>query len=258
MRSNLDWLPNDIHFLSIYVTFTLHQSAYLQHHIQITEIVVLSNLYTNHPTFTMDPGLNSLLQWGIENSAPGRNPDEPVSQPRGLSADALRSLMGGPSDADLMKQAMAIIASSDPEITHDSKMTAFDNFEQLVENIDNANNMEPLGLWTPMIRVLDCDQAELRMMAAWCIGTAVQNNVKAQERFLALNGVEKLVKVAVGDTDKATRKKAVYALSSAVRNYQPAINVAVKELPKEIVGGEKVDAEDMDAIDKIMGRLRER
>jgi hsp70-interacting protein len=43
-----------------------------------------------------------------------------------------------------------------------------------------------------------------------------------------------------------------------VRNYQPAINVAVKELPKEIVGGEKVDAEDMDAIDKIMGRLRER
>ena len=63
--------------------------------------------------------------------------------------------MGGPSEADIMKEAMMIITSPDPEITHDSKMTAFDNFEQCVENIDNANNLGSLGLWTPLIDLLD-------------------------------------------------------------------------------------------------------
>jgi hsp70-interacting protein len=201
-----------------------------------------------------DPGLNSLLQWGIENSDSSRDPNAPASEPQSMSIDALRTLMGGPSDADLMKQAMAIIVSD--ETTQDAKMTAFDNFEQLVESIDNANNMEPLGLWTPLIGQLDSTDADLRRMAAWCVGTAVQNNIKAQERCLAVNGVAKLCEMATRDEDKATRRKAVYALSSCVRNYQPSMNEAVKLLPKEIVGAEQVSAEDMDAIDGIMEKLR--
>ncbi len=206
----------------------------------------------------MDKGLNSLLSWGIENSAAGRNPDQPASEPKTFSAEALRSLMGGPSDADLMKEGMAIITSADPEITHDSKMTAFDNFEQLVENIDNANNLESMGLWTPLLDQLSNPSADLRRMGAWCIGTAVQNNIKAQERLLALNGIGKLVQVSLHDTDKATRKKAVYGLSSAIRNYQPAMNEAVKRLPKDIVGPDQVSAADMEVIDAIMSKLRDR
>jgi len=204
-----------------------------------------------------DPGLNSLLSWGIENSDAGRTPDQPTREPRGLSGDALRALMGGPSDADLMRQAMAIIVSGDPEATHDAKMIAFDNFEQLIENLDNAHNMEPLGLWTPLVSQLDSPEADFRRMAAWCIGTAVQNNEKSQERFLAVNGVEKIVKLALDDPDKTVRRKAVYALSSSIRNYQPAMNEAVKRLPKNIVGPDEVSAADMDVIDAIMAKLRE-
>jgi hsp70-interacting protein len=203
---------------------------------------------------SMDPGLNSLLQWGIENSDASRDPNATASEPKSMSIDALRTLMGGPSDADLMKQAMAIIVSD--ETTQDAKMTAFDNFEQLVESIDNANNMEPLGLWTPLIQQLDSTEADLRRMAAWCVGTSVQNNIKAQERCLAVNGVAKLCTMVTKDEDKATRRKAVYALSSCVRNYQPSMNEAVKLLPKDIVGAEQVSAEDMNAIDGIMEKLR--
>lgn len=205
-----------------------------------------------------DPGLNQLLQWSIENSDVGRTSDQPTREPKGLSADALRALMGGPSDADLMRQAMTIIISTDPDVTHESKMTAFDNFEQLIENLDNANNMTPLGLWTPMVSQLESEVADYRLMAAWCLGTAVQNNEKAQERFLAVNGVSKVATVAVDDSDAAVRRKAIYALSSSVRNYQPALNEAVKKLPKDIVGDDQVSASDMDAIDAIMGKLRER
>ena len=57
--------------------------------------------------------------------------------------------MGGPSDATLLKEAMAAIQS--PDASNENKLVAFDNFEQLIENIDNANNIESLGLWTPLI-----------------------------------------------------------------------------------------------------------
>jgi len=203
----------------------------------------------------MDPGLNELLKWSVENSEAGRDPNKPATEPKGLSADAIRSLMGGPSDADLMKEAMAIIVSE--ETTEDSKMTAFDNLEQLIENLDNANNLEPLGLWTPLLGQLDSPAADMRKMAAWCIGTAVQNNVKSQERLLAMNGIPKLCNVAVKDENQQVRRKAVYALSSSVRNYQPSMNEAVKNLPSSMVGPDQVSATDMDVIDAIMAKLRE-
>ena len=206
----------------------------------------------------MDRGLNSLLQWGIQNSE-GNQQEQPngTPAPRNLvNEEAIRSLMGGPSDADLMKQAMHVIRN--PEATPENKMTAFDNFEQLIENLDNANNMEPLGLWTPLIELLSDPEADLRRMAAWCIGTAVQNNLKSQERFLAMNGIPVLCKVANEDPDKVVRRKAVYALSSEVRNYQPGMDEASKCLPKNITGLDHISAENMDVIDAIMARLRNR
>lgn len=201
--------------------------------------------------------MSNLLQWSIENSEAGRPPGAEPNQSRGLSADALRSIMGGPSDADLMRESMSIIVSSDPEIDLPSKLTAFDNFEQLVENIDNANNLQPLGLWTPLVSQLDHPAVDLRRMAAWCIGTAVQNNVAAQERFLAVDGIPKVCRLALHDPDQAVRRKAVYALSSEIRNYQPGMNEALKCLPKHIVGPDQVSCTDMDVIDAIMAKLRD-
>lgn len=208
----------------------------------------------------MDPGLNSLLKWSIENTDTNGNSTNTNDPTRlttnGLNEEALRSLMGGPSDADLMKQSMQVIENV--EATLEAKLTAFDNFEQLIEGIDNANNMEPLGLWTPLVNQLNNSESELRLMAAWCIGTAVQNNPKAQERFLAVNGIPKLCAVVIQDSDRAVRKKAVYALSSEVRNYQPGLNEMIKHLPQEIAGSGQTDATNMDAVDAIMTKLRER
>lgn len=201
------------------------------------------------------PELNSLLKWGVENSDTSRdtNPEHPPSS-RGINAETLNALLGGPSDADLMKESMHIIQSS--EVALADKLTAFDNFEQLVENLDNANNLGPLALWTPLLEQLSNPEPELRMMAAWCVGTAVQNNIKSQERFLAMDGVRILARLAVEDKDMAVKKKCVYALSSSIRNYQPATDEAVKALPLYIVGSETVSADDMETIDKIMEKLR--
>ncbi|KZF24585.1 armadillo/beta-catenin-like repeat-containing protein [Xylona heveae TC161] len=214
-----------------------------------------------------DPGLNSLLKWGVEHSkdTPSSNSNNNTTSTgdaaRGIDPQALAQLLGGPSDADLMKDAMAAIVS--PNVDLENKLIAFDNYEQLIETIDNANNQEPLGLWTPLLGQLENAEPEMRKMAAWCVGTAVQNNPKAQERVLILGGVPTLVRIAVGDANEQVRRKAIYALSSAVRNYQPALDEAGKHLPAEIVAAadgpekKKLDAADMDQIDRVMQALRE-
>lgn len=202
----------------------------------------------------MDPNLSTLLKWSVENSSATTQDPNAVPPNTSLSPDLLNSLFGGPSDADLMKASMEAILSSDPEISLEDKLVAFDNFEQLIENLDNANNLEPLALWTPLLQCLSHAEAEMRKMAAWCVGTAVQNNEKSQERLLAMGGIPDLVGLVKKDgEDTAVRRKACYALSSAVRNYQPGMN----ELLRILESNDKIDASDMQAVDGIIGPLRE-
>lgn len=73
-----------------------------------------------------------------------------------------------------------------------------------------------------------------------------------------MNGVPKIAKLAVEDPDPAVRRKCIYALSSTVRNYQPALNEAIKNLPSDIASSQEVDATDMEAVDTIMDNLRSR
>lgn len=206
--------------------------------------------------------MNQLLKWSIENSEstsadPTSTTDPKAERPsgRGLNAEALNALMGGPSDADLMKESMAAILS--PEITLENKLVAFDNFEQLIEGIDNANNMESLGLWTPLVGLLKSEEPEIRRYAAWCSGTAVQNNPRSQERFLVMGGIPSLVRLATGDSNEAVRRKAIYALSSETRNYQPGLDEALKTLPKSVAPEGAIDSANMEAVDRVMDRLRD-
>ena len=210
----------------------------------------------------MDPGMNQLLKWSIENSEnPSADPtsttDPKAQRPSGrpLNPDALNSFMGGPTDADLMRESMAAILS--PEITLDNKLVAFDNFEQLIEVIDNANNMESLGLWAPLNGLLTHEEAELRKYAAWCFGTAVQNNVKAQAKVLEMGTIPTLTKLATDDSTESVRRKAIYALSSETRNYQAGLDAAVKALPKVFAPEGAINAGDMEAVDRVIEQLRE-
>ncbi|KAJ3079142.1 hsp70 nucleotide exchange factor fes1, partial [Quaeritorhiza haematococci] len=87
----------------------------------------------------------------------------------------------GKDDAVRMRECVDVIKNS--EKTEEDKVVAFDELEMLVESLDNANDLRPLNLWTPIIDVLKSDELSprLRMHAAWVLGTAVQNNAKAQE-----------------------------------------------------------------------------
>ncbi|KAH6611175.1 nucleotide exchange factor fes1 [Trichoderma cornu-damae] len=207
-----------------------------------------------------DKRLNDLLRWSIENTdANEHGPSAETQAPPAsdLTPELMAALMGGPSDADLMMGSMDII--NDPKVSLENKIIAFDNFEQLIENLDNANNIANLDLWTPLLEHLRNEERELRKMAAWCIGTAVQNNERTQERLLAMGGVTPLVEMALRDEEaEDVRRKAIYALSSAVRNYQPSMDLCAEELNKRGFAAAKVDAADMSAVDVVIHGLREK
>ena len=130
--------------------------------------------------------MNKLLKWSVTNSQASAGAEGEGSAPNATEAaktmtpEMLSRLFGGPSDADLMRAAMEVV--HDPETDLENKLIAFDNFEQLIEGIDNANNLEPMGLWTPLVQLLKHEETEIRRYAAWAIGTAVQNNPKAQDK----------------------------------------------------------------------------
>jgi len=130
-----------------------------------------------------DPHMNNLLKWGIQNSHVSRN--DPATAPQPMSEvdkEALLQLMAGagPSDADLMREAFQVIENDEAETA--AKHIAFENFELLIQGIDNATNIEAMGLWTKLIAQLESEDPVIRMWAAWCCSTAVQNNVRSQKR----------------------------------------------------------------------------
>ncbi len=77
-------------------------------------------------------------------------------------------------------------------------------------------------------------------------------------QLVVLGAIPSLVKLAVHDPSQAVRRKAIYALSSEVRNFQLGLDKALEALPEDLSGTKKLDAGDMDGIDGIMEKLRER
>ncbi|KAK6349764.1 hypothetical protein TWF696_006040 [Orbilia brochopaga] len=200
--------------------------------------------------------MEKVLAWSVAASAPEQE-GEQHQIPR-LDQEALAQLLlGGKSDAELMREAMQCI--TDPTASLEDRETAFDNLEQLVENLDNANNLDNLRLWEPLVQQLHAAEKEMRLMAAWCIGTAVQNNEKSQDHFHKTEGVEKLLHLALNDPAQDVRNKAIYAISSYVRNHQNALDQCIDKLPaglREEYSEKNLQATDMDAVNEFRNRLK--
>jgi hypothetical protein len=128
----------------------------------------------------MDPTLNDVFKWSIQNSgAAKQNGELPPAMPNAAGLGALFGI-GVKTEPQQMEENFAIIL--DPKSSTDDILDAFEYLELLIGKIDNANNLEPMKKWTVLMDLLDHDRHEMRMGAADCIGTAVENNSRAQER----------------------------------------------------------------------------
>lgn len=76
-------------------------------------------------------------------------------------------------------------------------------------------------------------------------------------QLLVLGAIPTLVRMATGTDETKVKKKAITALSSSVRNFQPALDDAVSHVPADFKPADKLDANDMDSVDILINKLRE-
>lgn len=176
--------------------------------------------------------MDKLLAWSVKQQQEGTN--EPPPDPK-----LLAQLFGAPDDAQLMVQAMVVITQPDNKL--EDKEVAFDNFEMLVENLDNANMMKNLKLWEPLLAQLSSPHPSLQKLAAWVVATATQNNPKSQEALVEQGdaGIKKLVDLT-GHDDAEVVVKSLFALASAIRNCDDAYK----------------QFESADGLNKVVGHLK--
>uniref|UniRef100_A0ACD5YDT5 Uncharacterized protein n=1 Tax=Avena sativa TaxID=4498 RepID=A0ACD5YDT5_AVESA len=168
--------------------------------------------------------LDSMLQWAIGNSDPGKLKEEAADVQK-LSEDELlkrrveiKELMEKlkmPSDADLMKIAIADLNNS--SISLDDRQRALQELLILVEPIDNANDLDKLGGLVAVIQDLNNANEEIRTTSAWILGKACQNNALVQSQILGYGALGRLVKMGYS-TSAEEAAKAMYAISALIRD----------------------------------------
>lgn len=169
--------------------------------------------------------MEKLLQWSIAQQSGDKEAMDRIGQP---DPKMLEQLFGAPDEAALMKQAISVVEN--PDASDDDKLVALENFEMLIENLDNANNIENMKLWPAVIAQLLSSNVEFQVLAASIVGIATQNNPDSQTAFLAKeNGLAKLVQLA---RDPATPSllvlKSLFAMASLVRNFPQGTDEFVK------------------------------
>ncbi|KAG0368526.1 hsp70 nucleotide exchange factor fes1 [Gamsiella multidivaricata] len=165
--------------------------------------------------------LNELLKWSIINQAT----EKEDASPSGASAKVVQKMdpglidaILGKSESQLMLDALTVIKS--PKATTDEKELAWEDFEMLIQHIDNAS--KNMKMWPPILEELKNSNPKFREQALWVCGTATQNNLKAQAAFLREKGLPAVMEL-LSDPETYVRAKAIYALSGAIKHYEPAL-----------------------------------
>ena len=93
----------------------------------------------------------------------------------------------------------------------------------LVRQIDNANDFKTVGGLAVTTGLLDDESRDVRLHAAWVIGTASRNVATVQEAALELGVVDRLVNLLKVEQDVGAAKKMVLALNAVVQGLDAAI-----------------------------------
>ncbi|SJX64213.1 related to FES1-Hsp70 nucleotide exchange factor [Sporisorium reilianum f. sp. reilianum] len=179
-----------------------------------------------------DKNAQELLKWGLAHSsnavtaAPGPSVEQISADIKAgrrpdLADPHLYDAIMGKSEAQMMREELSVAV--DATRTLEDRCTALDNFEMLIEQIDNANNITSMKMWPPLIALLSASEPELQTAAAWILGTAVQNNDKAQMAVLEYAPVQSLLAL-LQSSSAEVRGKAMYALSGLLKHNPAAMD----------------------------------
>ncbi|KAF8192808.1 nucleotide exchange factor Fes1-domain-containing protein [Mycena galopus ATCC 62051] len=168
--------------------------------------------------------MESLLRWGIENSSAATDGSSAPPVRRQDLDPGIIDMILGKSDAELMKEDMTV--AKDESQSESARVDALDHLEMLIEQIDNANNLEKLQMWSPLQSlVTSAPTSSIKMQALWVIGTALQNNPAAQDAYASHDPLPVLTGCLEPSPSSTSqiRSKAIYALSGLLKHNAPIV-----------------------------------
>ncbi|KAL1746650.1 armadillo-type protein [Schizophyllum fasciatum] len=168
--------------------------------------------------------MESLLRWSIANTAPGAE-QQPRAAPQALDPGIIDHILGRP-DSELMKEDVQ--AATDATRSEDERVDALDHLEMLIEQIDNANDLEKLNLWAPLHSLVTSPDTPppVALQALWVVGTALQNNPSAQDSYIKLDPIPALLgylSPTAPNSSAKLRSKVIYTLSGLIKHNAPVV-----------------------------------
>jgi hypothetical protein len=173
-----------------------------------------------------------LLAWSVINKATEKEDTTTAStnlEP--IDSKWIEIILGKPESARMKEIVQEVKESED----NDLKEALMDELEMLVEQVDNANNLQPLKLWPDLISILQHDsEPSIRKYAAWVMATAIQNNKTAQDDFARNEGLSAVLNSFRLEKGPEIRLKSLLCISASIRqnysNYQAFIGLGGFEL----------------------------
>lgn len=116
-----------------------------------------------------------------------------------------------------------MIVAMNEEATLENRLVALDNFEMLVEQVDNAKNMKNIGLWDPIYTLLKHNEDEIKIAAAACTGTAINNDYDTQDTFFEMDPLPLFISY-LKSSNKALQNKALLNISGLLKHNPIAVH----------------------------------
>lgn len=162
--------------------------------------------------------VRGLLNWATRQQQ--EPPSEAVAPMEPERAQWLEEALKSMTVDDAQRIKEALNRLQDPASQAGMLRETLQNLQDIVDNLDNANDLQLLGGWPVMTHLLRHEDAGVRAAAAEVIATSVQNFEKAQN-FALRNGTLGGLLALARDPDATCRKKAVLGLSTLVREFPP-------------------------------------
>ncbi|PWN18127.1 Fes1-domain-containing protein [Microstroma glucosiphilum] len=198
--------------------------------------------------------MDALLKWSMQQQSSDPQAPTPSQLAEDIKAGKRPDLdpkvleaMMGKSEATMMQEELR--AAVDFQRSEDDREVALDNFEMLIESIDNANLITSMKMWSPLLALLSSTSSSPRLQVAtlWILGTACQNNPSAQDALLHAHStpegaggeqaLDLILAILRDSQDMAVRAKAMYALSALLGHHPRAVKAFGEKGGYEVLKG---------------------
>ncbi|XP_069505503.1 nucleotide exchange factor SIL1 [Ambystoma mexicanum] len=121
------------------------------------------------------------------------------------------------SDFQIMARLIKILNSSTSTV--EQKSAALYDLEYYVHQVDNAQDLLPLGGLQLVVNGLNSTEPLLRERSAFVLGSALSSNPRVQVKAMEGGALQKLLVILATEQPLPVKKKALFALSSMLRQF---------------------------------------